>query len=175
MNLSLPTKSIISALAIIVSFVFTYAAQAGRPLINTETSCKAVAKYYGKKWGGSSYKYVIKGCYYYEKGKYAGTVWYGKGGWFGNQNSSTGGQKKATGKKRFDQLCNHKNAYGRYNRLNPKAKKIDPSLYAKGGRLKAPWEVRMRKATSWQPGEFPWFGWDGCDCSLATGRETKGC
>lgn len=153
MNLSLPTKTIISALAIIVSFVFTNGAQAGRPLIDTEDHCKAVAEYYGKSWGGSG-NYDTKGCYYYEQGKYAGKVYYGKGGWPHNQNANTGSQFKATGKKRFDQLCMHRGYYGYVGRTNV--------------RKKAPWEERI----SSKNGYVPYHGWGGCDC---WNRETKGC
>ena len=79
------------------------AAQAGRPLINTERACEAVAKYYGKKWGGSG-NYETKGCYYYENGKYGGKAYYG-GYHFTNQNKNTGDGKAKNGKRRFDRLC----------------------------------------------------------------------
>ena len=104
MNLSLPTKTIISALAIIVSFVFTNGAQAGRPLIHSESECREVAKYYGKAWGGSG-NYGTKGCYYYENGQYGGKAYYGTGGVLWNQNANTGDGAKWSGKRRFDQIC----------------------------------------------------------------------
>ena len=133
MNLSLPTKTIISALAIIVSFVFTNGAQAGRPLIHSESACKEVADYYGKSYGGTltwggTGNYKTKGCYYYEKGKYAGTVWYGTGGVVWSQNANTGDGKKSTGKRRFDALC-HKNTTYRHVREGGGVKSITLNPY----------------------------------------------
>lgn len=103
MTISLPIKAFLGGLAIIVSLAS--AAQAGRPLIQSEDACRDVAKYYDLSWGGAKSKYETKGCYYYANGKYAKTVWYGKGGWFGNQNANTGDGKQANGKRRFDQIC----------------------------------------------------------------------
>ena len=102
MTISQPIKIFIVGLSIIVSLAS--AAQAGRPLIHSEKVCKAVAKHYGKKWGGSG-NYKTKGCYYYEKGKWAGKAYFGTGGWLGNYASNTGDGKKAKGKRRFDQVC----------------------------------------------------------------------
>ena len=101
MTISLPIKVFLGGLAIIVSLVS--AAHAGRPLINDENACKAVAKYYNKKWGGSG-NYKTKGCYYYENGKYGGKAYYGGYDMF-YQNANTGDGKKTGGKRRFDQLC----------------------------------------------------------------------
>ena len=116
MTISLPIKAFLGGLAIIVSLAS--AAQAGRPLIHSESTCKAVQEYYGSGWGGrltwgGTGSYETKGCYYYENGKYAGTVWYGTGGVLWNQNANTGDGKKSTGKRRFDALC-HKNTTYRH-------------------------------------------------------------
>ena len=105
MTISLPIKAFLGGLAIIVSLAS--AAQAGRPLIQSEDACRDVAKYYDLSWGGAKSKYETKGCYYYANGGYAKTVWYGKGGWLGNQNANTGDGKEANGKRRFDKLCLH--------------------------------------------------------------------
>ncbi len=70
MTISLPIKVFLGGLAIIVSLAS--AAQAGRPEIHNIDVCKAVAKYYGKSWGGSgnySKTSSTYGCYYYENGK----------------------------------------------------------------------------------------------------------
>ena len=102
MTISLPIKAFLGGLAIIVSLAS--AAQAGRPLIHKESVCKAAAKFYGKKWGGSG-NYETKGCYFYENGKYGGKAYYGKGGVLWTQNANTGDGDSKNGKRRFDQLC----------------------------------------------------------------------
>ena len=111
MTISLPIKAFLGGLAIIV--YLASAAQAGRPLIHSESTCKAVQEYYGSGWGGrltwgGTGNYKTKGCYYYENGKHAGTVWYSTGGVLWTQNANTGDGKSSTGKRRFDALC-HKN------------------------------------------------------------------
>ena len=125
LNLSLPTKTIISALAIIVSFVFTNGAQAGRPLIHDEKACKAVAEYYDKKWGGSG-NYKTKGCYYYENGKYGGKAYYGTGGVLWTQNANTGDGRSRNGKRRFDKLCHYG---GFFPHKNPVWMKVPAGAY----------------------------------------------
>ena len=111
MTISLPIKAFLGGLAIIVSLAS--AAQAGRPLIHSESACKAIQKYYGKTyggpltWGGTG-NYNTKGCYYYENGDYAGKVYYGTGGVLWTQNANTGDGKQSNGQRRFDALC-HKN------------------------------------------------------------------
>ena len=142
MTISLPIKAFLGGLAIIVSLAS--AAQAGRPLIHSESTCKLVAKYYGEyygghlTWGGTG-SYETKGCYYYENGKYAGTVWYGTGGVLWNQNANTGDGKKSTGKRRFDALCHKNTTYQhRTNVLtmyqNPRAQ-IEEMQIANGTRI----------------------------------------
>jgi len=102
MTISQPIKIFLGGLAIIVSLAS--AAHAGRPEIHTASVCKAVAEHHGKSFQGSS-DYNTKGCYYYEKGKWAGKAYFGTGGWLGNYASNTGDGKKAKGKRRFDQVC----------------------------------------------------------------------
>jgi hypothetical protein len=103
MTISLPIKAFLGGLAIMVSLAS--AAQAGRPLIQSEDACRDVAKYYDLSWGGAKSKYETKGCYYYENGQWAGKAYFGTGGWLGNYASNTGDGTKAKGKRRFDQVC----------------------------------------------------------------------
>ena len=106
MTISLPIKVFLGGLAIIVSLAS--AAQAGRPEIHNIDVCKAVAKYYGKSWGGSgnySKTSSTYGCYYYENGKYGGKAYYAYGGVLWTQNANTGDGARPNGKRRFDQIC----------------------------------------------------------------------
>ena len=128
MTISQPIKIFIVGLSIIVSLAS--AAQAGRPLIHSEKVCKAVAKHYGKKWGGSG-NYKTKGCYYYENGKYSGKVYYGKGGVLWSQNANTGDGKSRNGKRRFDQLCRIPGGRmnnGKYNKVPSPGPRADYDL-----------------------------------------------
>ena len=120
MTISLPIKAFLGGLAIIVSLAS--AAQAGRPLIHSESACKAIQKYYGKTyggpltWGGTG-NYNTKGCYYYENGKYGGKVYYGTGGVLWTQNANTGDGQQSNGQRRFDALCHKNTTYRRKYQL----------------------------------------------------------